>query len=75
MREWRLRYLADAVVDPRHAEHPEWTMAFDEDPDANVRTRIGLLGRAADEGLTVTASHVPFAARVERTAGGFRLVA
>jgi glyoxylase-like metal-dependent hydrolase (beta-lactamase superfamily II) len=68
-------FLADAVVDPRHIEHPEWTMRFDEDPDANVRTRRELLGRAAEEGLVVTASHLRVAGRVERSNGGFRLVA
>ena len=70
-----LLFLADAIVDPRHVEHPEWAMAFDEDQETVVRTRRELLGRAADEGLTVTASHLREAGRVERTAEGFRLVA
>jgi glyoxylase-like metal-dependent hydrolase (beta-lactamase superfamily II) len=68
-------FLADAIVDPRHVEHPDWTMAFDEDPDANVRTRRELLGRAADEGLVVAASHLPQAGHVERAGSAFRLVA
>ena len=34
-----LLFLADAIVDPRHVEHPEWAMAFDEDREAVVRTR------------------------------------
>jgi hypothetical protein len=66
---------ADAIVDPRHVEHPEWAMAFDEDKEAVTRTRRELLGRAVDAGLTVAASHLGAAARVERTADGFRLVA
>jgi hypothetical protein len=49
-------------------------MASDEDPVTSVRTRSELLGRAADEGLLVAASHLPHAGRVERTADGFRLV-
>lgn len=68
-------FLADAIVDPRHVEHPDWTMAFDEDPDANVRTRVELLGRAADEGLVVAASHLWNSGRVERAGDAFRLVA
>jgi glyoxylase-like metal-dependent hydrolase (beta-lactamase superfamily II) len=68
-------FLADAIVDPRHAAHPDWTMAFDEDPDANVRTRVELLGRAADEGLLVAASHIWSPGRVERAGDAFRLVA
>jgi glyoxylase-like metal-dependent hydrolase (beta-lactamase superfamily II) len=51
-------FLADVIADERHAEHPDWTMGFDDDPEQNVRTRRALLGRAAAEGLLVAASHV-----------------
>ena len=66
-------FLADAVVDPRHVEHPEWTMAFDDDPAVNVATRRALLGEAATTGRVIAASHLRTAATVERIAGRFRL--
>lgn len=67
-------YLADAIVDELHVEHPGWTMEFDEDPAVTVETRLRLLGRAADEGLMVVAAHLVGRARVERAGEGFRLV-
>jgi glyoxylase-like metal-dependent hydrolase (beta-lactamase superfamily II) len=68
-------YLADAVVDPVHAEHPAWMMRFDADQALTLDTRMRLLGRAADEWLVVAASHLPEPTRVERAADGFRLSA
>ena len=68
-------YLADAIIDPLHAEHPPWSMRFDADPELTLETRLQLLGRAADEGLTVAASHLAEPARVQRAGDGFRLIA
>ena len=65
-------FLADAIVDPLHVEHPEWTMAFDDDPQLNVATRRALLGDAADTGRVIAASHMRTAGTVERTSDGFR---
>ena len=65
-------FLADAAIDVLHIEHPDWPMTFDEDPAQSEATRRELLGRAADEGLLVTASHVRAAGTVERAGGGFR---
>lgn len=66
-------YVADAIVDELHAEHPEWTMSFDEDPPLAVQTRIRLLRRAADQGLVLAASHLRIAGHVRRTADGFHM--
>ncbi len=66
-------FLADTVVDPAHVEHPDWTMAFDDDPEQNVATRRALLGEAATTGRVIAASHLRTAGPVERTADGFRL--
>jgi glyoxylase-like metal-dependent hydrolase (beta-lactamase superfamily II) len=68
-------FLADAIVDPRHIEHPEWTFAIDDDPELNVATRRALLGDAADTGRVVAASHLRTAGTVERTPDGFRFLA
>ena len=65
-------FLADAAIDVLHIEHPDWPMTFDEDPAQSAATRRELLGRAADEGLLVAASHVRAAGTVERAGGGFR---
>lgn len=68
-------YLADAVVDELAIEHPDWGMAFDDDPAAAVETRVTLLEHASDERRIVAAAHVPGAGRIERAADGFRFVA
>jgi hypothetical protein len=54
-------------------EHPEWTMAFDDDPAVSLATRHALLGEAATTGRVIAASHLRTAGTVERIAGGFRL--
>jgi glyoxylase-like metal-dependent hydrolase (beta-lactamase superfamily II) len=69
----RALYLADAIVDELHAEHPDWAMSFEPDPVAVQRTRRELLGRAADEGLLVAAPHLRFTATVKRAGHGFAL--
>ena len=65
-------FLADAVIDVLHVEHPDWPMTFDEDPAQSEATRRALLGRAADEGLLVISSHVRAAGTVERAGRDFR---
>jgi glyoxylase-like metal-dependent hydrolase (beta-lactamase superfamily II) len=70
----RAVFLADVVVDELHVEHPDWTMAFDADPHVVVDTRRRLLGRAADDGLTVMGSHLTGPARVRRAGDAFRLL-
>ncbi len=67
-------YLTDAVLDELHVEHPAWTMQFDADPALVPETRRRLLGRAADEGLIVAASHLTEPARLRRSGEGFRLL-
>ena len=59
-------YLADAVIDELHAEHPDWTMEFDADPLVAIETRRRLLARAADADLIV-ARVTPCRAGARRT--------
>ena len=68
-------YLADVVTDELHVEHPDWVMSVDADPELVSATRRRLLARAADEGLTVAAAHLPSPMRVRREGAGFRLEA
>jgi glyoxylase-like metal-dependent hydrolase (beta-lactamase superfamily II) len=65
-------YLADAIIDVLHAEHPDWPMTFDVDGARAAETRRALLGRAADEGLVVAAAHIRTPGTVERERDGFR---
>jgi glyoxylase-like metal-dependent hydrolase (beta-lactamase superfamily II) len=65
-------YLADVVTHELHLEHPDWVMAIEPRPADVVATRHALLGRAADEGLIVAASHIDEAGLVERAGDGFR---
>ncbi|MFS4583094.1 MBL fold metallo-hydrolase [Phaeobacter sp. C3_T13_0] len=47
---------------------PNWTLAFDMDPEQTVNSRTRMLDRAASEGLLVTGMHLDFPGlgRVER---------
>ncbi|WP_282096534.1 MBL fold metallo-hydrolase [Epibacterium ulvae] len=39
---------------------PEWTIAFDADPETTVKTRRAMLDRAASDRLLVTGAHLDF---------------
>ncbi|AUQ74578.1 MBL fold metallo-hydrolase [Phaeobacter piscinae] len=39
---------------------PDWTLAFDMDPEQTVKSRTMMLDRAASEGLLVTGMHLDF---------------
>lgn len=67
-------YLADVVADELHVQHPDWVMAFDQEPELNVETRNALLERAIDEGRIVAAAHIGKPGRIERVQNGFRFV-
>jgi glyoxylase-like metal-dependent hydrolase (beta-lactamase superfamily II) len=41
-------------------QHPEWLFSFDALPEETVAPRRRLLGRAADEGIRLWATHLPF---------------
>jgi glyoxylase-like metal-dependent hydrolase (beta-lactamase superfamily II) len=53
----RLLCLGDAAVHPLHLEHPDWHMAFDQDPEQALATRRRLYNRAASERALVYATH------------------
>ena len=42
-------YLADAVIDEQHVEHPEWSFKFDEDQNVAAETRKAMFELAAGE--------------------------
>ena len=56
--------------------HPEWTVDFDVDPDAAVRSRKRNLDWAASERLMVAGMHFPFpgVGFVEKVKDGYRFV-
>ena len=71
----RLMIASDTAAHPvAFFRHPEWLFGFDMDGDQTIATRRALLGRAADEGIALFASHMPFpgVGRVSRDGGGFR---
>jgi glyoxylase-like metal-dependent hydrolase (beta-lactamase superfamily II) len=49
--------IADASPHPAQLDHPEWTFAFDDDPQRAVETRQWLLGEFGD--AVIYSSHVP----------------
>ena len=53
----RLLCLGDAAVHPLHLEHPDWHMAFDQDPEQALATRRRLYNCAASEHALVYATH------------------
>jgi glyoxylase-like metal-dependent hydrolase (beta-lactamase superfamily II) len=71
-----LLFLADAIHDPSHAEHPEWDTFADEDVALALTTRRRLLEEAAERGVRLAATHIrgPGAARVERAGAAYRWV-
>jgi glyoxylase-like metal-dependent hydrolase (beta-lactamase superfamily II) len=70
-----LLFLADAVMNPVHVEHPDWVGTVENDPIGAARTRRRLLARAADEHLLVGASHMWHPGRVARDGAAFRFSA
>ena len=57
-------------------QHPESTLAFDDDKDAAKATRIRVLDMVANDGLLVAGHHMPFPSLgyVERSGGSYRWV-
>ncbi len=69
-----LLWAGDAIVTVLGASHPHWASAADMDGDTSETTRRALLARAADEGLTLAASHLPVVGTVERAGDVFAIV-
>jgi glyoxylase-like metal-dependent hydrolase (beta-lactamase superfamily II) len=65
-----LLWAGDAITHPVNIPKPEWVSAADMSED-NARTRVALLGRAADDGLLLAASHLAWEGMVRRVDGGF----
>lgn len=57
-------------------QHPEWLFSFDALPEQTVATRRRILGQAADDGLRIWATHMPFPGLgyVVREGASFRFV-
>ena len=67
-------FLADVVVHPAQAEHPDWCSVIELAAAETVEaTRRALLGRAVEEGCLVAASHLWAPVTVERAGAGFTL--
>jgi glyoxylase-like metal-dependent hydrolase (beta-lactamase superfamily II) len=64
-------YLADAVVDELHVEHPSWSPGMDDDREQAIATRTALLRRAAAAGVPIAATHMATVGRVEARGDGF----
>jgi glyoxylase-like metal-dependent hydrolase (beta-lactamase superfamily II) len=58
-RDRTLGFFGDLCMRPWSA-NPKWVTAFDDFPLDSVSVKVGLFGRAADEGWTVVLSHEPF---------------
>jgi glyoxylase-like metal-dependent hydrolase (beta-lactamase superfamily II) len=69
-----LVHIADLVHHPLQVANPSWDHVFDSDPQAARATRLRELGRLADSGVTVVASHIAGPGTVERDGQGFRWV-
>lgn len=73
----QLLFTADAANHfVLHFQRPDWLFSFDAIPELTTATRQQLLGRAADEGLKIVATHLPFPGMgyVVRSGDGFRFV-
>jgi glyoxylase-like metal-dependent hydrolase (beta-lactamase superfamily II) len=68
-----LLWAGDAFVSQLNVPHPEWVSLSDMDGPTNEATRRRLLERAAAAGLTLAASHMPLAGRIDRVKDGFAL--
>ncbi len=67
-------FLADVVVHPAQAEHPDWCSVIELAAAETVEaTRRTLLGRAVEEGCVVAAPHLWAPVTVERAGAGFTL--
>jgi len=70
----RLLYIGDAMHSPViSVQRPDLTNAWDDDSEAAIRTRRGLLERGGREGLRIYAGHFPFpgVGRFEQRGDGF----
>jgi glyoxylase-like metal-dependent hydrolase (beta-lactamase superfamily II) len=67
--------IGDSIHHPIQVDHPEWSSRFCWDAALSRETRLGILGRAADERALLVPAHfpTPTAARIRRTAAGFAI--
>jgi glyoxylase-like metal-dependent hydrolase (beta-lactamase superfamily II) len=72
-----LAYTGDALLQPAHVAHPEWTATFDLWPTEIVESRRAFLARLAADGPLVVGTHFPApgTGRVRAEGEGWRWVA
>jgi glyoxylase-like metal-dependent hydrolase (beta-lactamase superfamily II) len=58
----QLLHMADAAHHPMQIAHPDWSPAFDKQPDVSAQTRRDLFERIADEQWLMMAYHFQFPA-------------
>jgi glyoxylase-like metal-dependent hydrolase (beta-lactamase superfamily II) len=56
----RLLHVVDAMHNPVQVEHPNWSPAFDMQPDVSAKTRRALMERAAPQHTPLLAYHFRF---------------
>ncbi len=71
-----LAYTGDALLQPAHVTHPEWTATFDQWPAEVVESRRAFLARLAADGPLVVGTHFPApgTGRVRAEGEGWRWV-
>jgi glyoxylase-like metal-dependent hydrolase (beta-lactamase superfamily II) len=64
----------DFMHHPCQIAHPDWTVTFDEDPEAAANCRLTLLKELADSTTLVIGTHFsrPTAGKIVSVAGGFK---
>ena len=73
----QLLIIADAVhIAEWMFEHPDWSLAFDVDPETAVTTRKKLFDMASSDRLMIAATHLPFPSfgHIGREGNAYRFV-
>lgn len=56
----RMLHVADAILSPIFVAHPDWHCPIDTDQPQASRTREEIVARAAESGMLIASSHLPF---------------
>ncbi len=67
----------DFMHHPCQIAHPDWTVSFDEDPEAAASCRTRILGQLADSATLVIGTHFsePTAGKIVTVANGLKFEA
>lgn len=56
----QLWFIADAIIHPLTAEHPDWNNIFDRDPERAGAASRQIMEQLADSSIAFVATHFPF---------------